>query len=103
MYEIMTPIRSIIIALCEGNNVDKELIETLSDTILLLPDIDKATEVGILIMCNLIGDVIKDMPKTTTLFLTITNKYYNEYKANILKDYQFSELFNEILTSNGGE
>ena len=103
MYEMMTPIRSIVIGLCEGRDVDIGLVETLSDTILLLPDIDKATEIGLLIMCNLIGDAIQNMPRTLLLFKVITNKYYNEYKSDTLKNYQFSDVFNEILANNGGE
>lgn len=103
MYEMMTPIRSIVIALCDGRDVDINLVETLSDTILLLPDIDKTTEIGILIICGLIGDSIQNMPRTSLLFRVIANKYYNKYKADTLKDHQFSEVFNDILNDNGGE
>ena len=103
MYEIMMPIKSIIIGFCEGRDVDIEMLETLSDTILLLPDIDKSVEIGLLIMFNLIGDNIKNLPKTFTLFNVMLNKYYNDYKVSSLNDYQFSEIFQDIINKDRGE
>ena len=52
-------------------------------------------------MFNLIGNNINKLPKTNELFLIICNKYLNEYKLNILRKNQFSDIFNSIM--NGGE
>lgn len=101
MREIDVAIQTIVLSLMQKEDVPINIIEAVSDTILLLPDISKETEIGLLFMFNLIGNNINKLPKTNELFLIICNKYLNEYKLNILRKNQFSDIFNSIM--NGGE
>ena len=97
MYEVKNITFSIIIALYNNYSVDKDLIDELCNTVMLLPNIDKDTEISLLIMFIMMGAGISSIPSALKLFRLIFDKYYNEYKIDVLKDNKFSDIFDEII------
>lgn len=101
MMDIGCIIHSITLSLYEGKDVDSDLVESLSETIMLLPSIDKEIELSLMIMFTLIGNNLNILPKSMKLFVAILKKYCEEYKMDLISNNKFSDIFYEMI--NGGD
>lgn len=101
MMDIEHVIHSITLSLYDGKDIDSNLIENLSETIMLLPNIDKETELSLMIMFTLIGNNLNILPKSMKLFVAILKKYCEEYKMDLINNNKFSDIFYEMV--NGGD